>query len=185
MEGKDDISARNTKVLQKGGERGDEADVRTFRRFNRANAAVVRLLASLAILLLLFSTLTGCVFYPRFGSASKDFPALQAGQGRIFFYRDHRFPNSVSIYLNGKPIGYSLPGVFFYLDEPGGKYYTVVCPDGEGGDNDVQFWLTSGETKYIRTEPDRSSSWAISPAIEDEVTAMKTLSTCKYFPQGK
>jgi hypothetical protein len=143
---------------------------------------MMRLLTSSAILLLLLSTVTGCIFYRSFGSASKDFPVLQSGQGRIFFYRDHRFPGSAVIYLNGKPVGYSLAGVFFYVDQPAGKNYTVSCPDGEGGENYIQFWLTSGETKYIRTEPDSSSLWTISPAIEDEVTAMKTLSTCKYLP---
>jgi len=151
----------------------------------RRSHEMMRLLASSAILLLLFSTVTGCIFCSGFGSASKDFPALGAGQGRIFFYRDHRFPNSVVIYLNGKQVGYSLSGVFFYVDRPAGKDYTVSCSDDEGGENYIQFWLTSGETKYIRTEPDRSHLWAISPSIEDQVTAMKTLSTCKYWPQGK
>jgi hypothetical protein len=149
---------------------------------------VMRRLLSWAMPPLIFGAVTGCaIFKPSFDSASKSFPPLQANQRRIFFYRDNRMLNAgvyAKIYVNGESVGLSSPGVCFYVDRPAGTYI-VSCPTGLGREHAVSCSLAAGETKYIRTTPTWSVLWTITPTIENEDTAMKTLVTCRYWGEWR
>jgi hypothetical protein len=74
-------------------------------------------------------------------------------EGRIYFYREGSLFGAAiqpDIRLNGKVVGSSRPGGFFYVDRPAGSYEAHASTEVE---RMVSFTLAAGETKYIRTSP--------------------------------
>jgi len=78
-------------------------------------------------------------------------PPQPADKGRIYFYRESAFMGNLitpDIVVNGKAVGTSNPGTFFYVDrEPGD--YQVFC--GMGTLNQTGFTLSAGQDIYVRT----------------------------------
>ena len=90
---------------------------------------------------------TGGVKYSEMRTAS---PRLPAGQARIYFYRSGSPVGAAvqpSIKLNGTEVGTAIPGGFFFVDRPAGKYEITATTEAEEKVNVV---LASGETKYVQ-----------------------------------
>ncbi len=92
--------------------------------------------------------LVGCATGPNFTETKSKMPALKAGEGRIFVYRDGIFGAAVKprVMLNGTEVGVSAAKGFFYVDRPAGSYKISSSTEVE---RSVSFELSGGEQKYI------------------------------------
>lgn len=78
-------------------------------------------------------------------------PKLKAGEGRIYFFRPSSMIGAAlqpEVRLNGRVVGQSKPGGFFFVDRPAGSYVAATATETE---KSVSFALQAGETKYVRT----------------------------------
>jgi hypothetical protein len=96
-------------------------------------------------------TLAGCASGIKHKDILTSMPAVASGQGRIYFLRSNSFVGAAlqpEIRLNGEAVGKSMPGGFFYVDRPAGKYIAAGSTEVE---KTVSFELRAGETKYVRS----------------------------------
>ena len=100
----------------------------------------------------LAAALTGCAASgPKHAEVAKSIPAINADQGRVFFYRPSSMLGAAiqpNINLDGKVVGESKPGGFFYVDAVSGSHEAMVSTEAT---NKLTFALDKGETKYVRT----------------------------------
>jgi hypothetical protein len=78
-------------------------------------------------------------------------PVLKPGYGRVYFTRPGELQGSAvqpEIRMNNEVVGKSVPGGFFFIDRPPGKYSVSTATEVE---NTVEFQLAAGESKYIKT----------------------------------
>jgi hypothetical protein len=71
-------------------------------------------------------------------------------EGRIYFYRKaNLFGSGIqpSVYLNGKKVGRSVPGGFFFVDRPAGNYEVLLSTEV---DKKLTFTLDKGQIRYVR-----------------------------------
>ena len=116
------------------------------------------------LVLLLLLALAGCVQAPRFPAVASRIPPLRAEEARIYFYRDYEPYESLSeprIFLNGLPVGLSIPGGVFYRDVAAPETYFISV------DTVGYYWypfkevaLRPGETLYVKIES--LSTWQTS-----------------------
>ena len=114
-----------------------------------------------AVLMASMLALAGCVRMPPFPVVASRIPPLAADQARIYFYRDDEPYESLSeprIFLNGVPVGRSIPGGVFYRDIVAPETYLISV------DTIGYYWypfkevaLQSGGTLYVKIES--LSSW--------------------------
>lgn len=77
-------------------------------------------------------------------------PRLQGGHARIYFYRSGTpvgFAVQPSILVNGTVVGTAIPGGFFFVDRPAGKYEITATTEVE---EKIHVALAPGETKYVQ-----------------------------------
>lgn len=77
-------------------------------------------------------------------------PELSGDSGRIYFYRPGKFVGAAiqpAIMLNGKRIGKTQPGGFFFVDVPAGNYEVATTTEVE---KKLTFRLRAGEMRYVR-----------------------------------
>ncbi len=109
----------------------------------------IRLFSLFAAALLM----AGCASGPKYSELAAKTPALKAGEGRIYFYRDaSMFGAAVQpdLRLNGQVVGTSKPGGYFYVDRPAGTYVASASTETE---KTASFTLDAGETKYLKSSP--------------------------------
>jgi len=100
---------------------------------------------------LMAALITGCASGPKFADVQSSIPALDAKQGRIYFYRESSMVGAAvqpAILLNGEKVGDSTPGGFFFVDREPGKYVATASTEVE---RSAEFALRASETAYIRT----------------------------------
>ena len=104
------------------------------------------------IAFLAVAALAGCAAEgPLHKEVAASIPTLSAGKGRIYFYRpDTMFGAAVTsdINLNGRVVGKSERGSFFFVDENPGNCKASASTEVE---RQVTFTLAAGETKYIKS----------------------------------
>lgn len=109
--------------------------------------STIRRLAILAVAALLAACVTG----PRLAEIQSQIPALEPGQGRLYFYRADTYlgggirPN---ILVNGQIVGSSAPGGFFFVDVPPGPVEVLCSTEVE---RKLSLVLDAGQTRYVRT----------------------------------
>jgi hypothetical protein len=97
--------------------------------------------------------LAGCASGIKHKDMESSIPSLKAGDGRIYFLRSSSMFGAAiqpDIRLNGKVVGSSKPGGFFFVDRPAGNYTAATSTETE---KSASFVLAAGETKYLRTSP--------------------------------
>jgi hypothetical protein len=98
--------------------------------------------------------LAGCAASgAKYQDMAESIPSLNRGQGRIYFLRSASLFGAAvrpEIRLNGEVVGSSMPGGFFFVDRPAGKYSAAAETETE---KTLSFALDAGETKYLRTSP--------------------------------
>jgi len=102
--------------------------------------------------LLVIGVLAGCTAEgPLHKEVAASIPTVPAGKGRVYFYRPNTLFGAAitsDITLNGRVIGKSERGGFFFVDEPPGNCKASVSTEVE---REVTFTLAAGETKYIKS----------------------------------
>ncbi len=123
----------------------------------------------------------GCASGPQYKDMAASIPTLADGQGRIYFFRETSlFGGGIQpeIRVNNTAVGNSIPGAFFYVDEPAGKYTVATKTEVE---KDVTFSLNSGETKYVRTSVGLGILVGrITPTLEQAGSAQSIIQGLKY-----
>ncbi len=80
-------------------------------------------------------------------------PAVQADKGRIYFLRSASMFGAAiqpDIMLDGKKVGESKPGGFFFVDSNVGNHEVSTTTEVE---KKLTFTLEKGEIKYVKTSP--------------------------------
>ncbi|MGV3742911.1 MAG: DUF2846 domain-containing protein [Burkholderiaceae bacterium] len=109
-------------------------------------------LIKLAVLSLAI-VLTGCASGVKHKEMAASIPAVKADQGRIYFFRSASMFGAAiqpNIMLDGKVVGESKPGGFFYVDAPAGNHEVSTSTEVE---KKLTFTLDKKEVKYVKTSP--------------------------------
>ena len=109
-------------------------------------SVLIKIAAASAVLLVAGCAATGA----KHEEMAASMPALKAGEGRIYFYRQSTMVGaalSPDVKLNRDVVGEAKTGGFFYVDRPAGNF--VASSSGET-EKSVSFNLAPGETKYVR-----------------------------------
>ena len=88
---------------------------------------------------------------PKYSDIASTIPSLSGNKGRIFFFRPDTMLGAAvtsDIRLNGKVVGRSERGSFFFADEAPGSMTVMTSTEVE---KQLTFKLAAGETKYVRT----------------------------------
>ncbi len=100
----------------------------------------------------LLSLLAACAATgPLYKEVAASIPPVPANKARIYFYRpDTMFGAAITsdITLNGRVVGRSERGSFFYVDETPGKCLVSTSTEVE---KQLTFTAAAGETRYVRT----------------------------------
>lgn len=138
-------------------------------------------LLSLALIIVMVG-FAGCASGPKYTAIANQIPAIPPGDGRMFFYRDSSYVGSLikpDVDLDGRKIGKSSPGGFFFIDRPPGSYVVSTSTEEE---YKLMIEVQAARTIYVRTK----IAWGVwvgrvRPVLEDEQEAMKTLLKSKYI----
>lgn len=87
---------------------------------------------------------------PTYLQTGASLPPLKAGEGRIVFYTPPaRFGQDVQpeLKLNGALVGFAIPGGYFFVDRPPGRYEATGRSAKDGR---LELPLGAGETRYVR-----------------------------------
>jgi len=107
----------------------------------------VRTICAILVCIALGGCATGGMKFTEMRAAG---PRLQGGYARIYFYRSG-IPVGVavqpSIKINGTAVGTAIPGGFFFVDRPAGKYEITATTEVE---EKINVALAPGETKYVQ-----------------------------------
>jgi hypothetical protein len=117
---------------------------------------VLRLLSSLTLPLAAALLLGGCASQLNYSQVRALEPPVAAGKGRIYVYRNEAWLGNLvtpDVTLDGKTVGVSNPGAFFFVDRDPGSYQ-LVC--GNGDRNSATIALAAGAEVYVRTSVARS-----------------------------
>lgn len=131
--------------------------------------------------------LTGCAASgPKFSAMQASTPAVNADQGRVYFYRkDSMFGAALqpAVVLDGAEVGKSQPGGYFYVDAASGSHEASTSTEAT---NKVSFVLAKGEVKYVRTAPSIGLLVGrVVPELVNADEANKELNDLSYTGKGK
>lgn len=131
--------------------------------------------------------LTGCAASgPKFSAMQASTPAVNADQGRVYFYRkDSMFGAALqpAVVMDGAEVGKSQPGGYFYVDAASGSHEASTSTEAT---NKVSFVLEKGEVKYVRTAPSIGLLVGrVVPELVNADEANKELSDLSYTGKAK
>ena len=102
------------------------------------------------LLAVLAAGLFGCsATGPRFSEVSQNLPSLGENEGRIYFLRNSIMGAAVQpeVSVNGRVVGKSQPGSFFFIDRPAGSYRATARTEAEGS---IDIVLRPKQTAYVQ-----------------------------------
>lgn len=118
---------------------------------------------------------------PKHSEMRASMPQLKADQGRIYFYRTSSMFGAAmqpSVMLNGRTVGESKPGGFFYVDQPAGPQEVSTSTEVE---KKLTFTLERGQTRYVRTSVGFGVAVGrVYPELVDNATGEKELQEASY-----
>ncbi len=137
--------------------------------------SIIALLGAVAVL-------SGCAASgPKMTEMASSIPVLKSDQGRVFFYRKDSMLGAAlqpSINFDGRVVGDSKPGGFFYVDAAAGSHEAMTTTEVS---NRVSFVLASGEVKYVRTAPSMGLLVGhVTPTLVGADEAKAELATLSY-----
>lgn len=100
---------------------------------------------------LLLLLVAGCATGPEMKTMADKIPPVPTRDGRIWFFRNGSPVGSAmqpSIMLNGKKVGDSVPGGFFFIDTAPGDYVVTTATET---DYSVKFVLDAAQERFIKT----------------------------------
>jgi len=101
-------------------------------------------------LLMVVAFLAACASGPKHAEVASSIPGLKADQGRVYLYRSNSMLGAAlqpNVLVNGKVMGESKPGGFFFVDLPAGPVEVSTSTEVE---KKLTFQLAAGETRYVR-----------------------------------
>ena len=108
---------------------------------------------SLLTTLVLVTTLAGCAATgTKFAAQEAATPKIAADKGRVYFYRANSMVGAAiqpEVQLDGKVVGKSQPGGYFYVDADAGNHEAQTSTEAT---NKLSFVVDKGEVKYVRTK---------------------------------
>jgi hypothetical protein len=100
---------------------------------------------------LLIAGMTGCASGPKYTEVQSSIPKLSADNGRIYFYRPTNMGLGSgiqpSVNLNGKVVGESKAGGFFFVDTAPGDYEVMLSTEV---DKKLTLTLAKGQERCVR-----------------------------------
>jgi len=134
--------------------------------------------------LLLVTFLAACATGPKLAEMRSSIPPLKSGEGRIYFYRAGSMVGAAiqpSISLNGKVVGDSKPGGFFFVDRAPGSMEVITSTEVE---KKLTFVLDAGQTRYVKTTTSFGVlAGRVQPELVDNATGEKELAETSYIGQ--
>jgi len=87
---------------------------------------------------------------PKYEQIQSAIPEMSPGSARVFFFRERGVSSSLrpEIRLNDVSVGRSVPGSFFFVDRPAGKYVAAVGREAGGR---LAVPLEAGQVLYVRS----------------------------------
>lgn len=95
--------------------------------------------------------LGACASGPKHAEIQSSIPTVKAGEGRLYIYRESSMMGAAiqpSILVNGKVVGQSKPGGFFFVDLAPGSVEVSTSTEVE---KKLSLTLDAGQTRYVRT----------------------------------
>lgn len=99
----------------------------------------------------LAALLAACASGPKMAEIQSSIPTVKAGEGRVYFYRSGSMLGAAlqpKVMVNGKALGESKPGGFFFVDLAPGPVEVATSTEVE---KKLTFTLEAGQTRYVRT----------------------------------
>lgn len=127
--------------------------------------------------------LAGCAG-PRYGEIAAQIPSIEAGAGRIYVYQPADGGNAAepAIMVDGRKVGRSKPGRFFFVDRPAGTHTIVTAADKKAGRPALDVRLDAGQTRYVRTEIVAGAQ--VLRLEDDTEKAQQDMSGLRYWGAG-
>ena len=123
---------------------------------------------------------SACASGPKMSDVS--IPALKASEGRIFFYRDNSMMGAAiqpSVHLDGKVVGTSKPGGFFFVDAAPGSKEVATSTEVE---KKLTFTLDRGQTRYVKTSISMGLlAGRVQPELVDDATGAREVKEMSYI----
>lgn len=135
-----------------------------------------------AIVATLAIFLAGCASGPRLSEIKQGIAPISEGQGRVYFYRSSSMLGAAiqpDISMNGKVVGTSKPGGFFYADVSAGNVKVATSTEVE---KQLTFTIEPKETRYVKTSPSFGVLVGrVVPELVSEGEATKELAELHYI----
>jgi len=126
--------------------------------------------------------LAGCASGPKLSEVSSSIPPLRVDEGRVFFYRSNSMLGAAiqpTVYMDGKEVGSSKPGGFFFVDAKPGNHEVATSTEVE---KKLTFTLERGQTRYVRTTISMGIlAGRVQPELVDEAEGRKELAEMSYI----
>lgn len=103
------------------------------------------------ILLATVALLTACASGPKHAEIASSIPGLKPTEGRVYVYRSNSMLGAAiqpKVHINGKAVGESKPGGFFFVDLAPGPVEVSTSTEVE---KKLTFNLDPGQVRYVRT----------------------------------
>ncbi len=131
--------------------------------------------------LLMVALLTACASGPKMAEISSSIKPVKADEGRVYFYRSGSMMGAAiqpNILLNGKVVGESKPGGFFFVTTAPGPMEVSTSTEVE---KKLTFTLEAGQTRYVRTKIGFGVMVGrVYPELVDPAEATKELAETSY-----
>jgi hypothetical protein len=126
--------------------------------------------------------LSACASGPKHAEIQSSIPALKSGEGRLYVYRSSGMFGAAiqpNVLVNGKVVGESKPGGFFFVDLPPGPLEVSTSTEVE---KKLSLTLDAGQTRYVRTTVGLGVIvYRVYPELVDNAEGAKALAETSYI----
>lgn len=124
---------------------------------------------------------------PRYSEVAERIPALEAAEGRIYFYQPVT-PNGdkvaqPAILVDGRKVGRSKSGRFFFVDRAPGEVDVITATDRKERKDALKIALAEGQTQYVRV--DVAGGRQILRLENDAGAALQAMADLRYWGAGR
>ncbi len=130
--------------------------------------------------------LAGCAG-PRYSEVADRIPPLESAEGRIYFYQPVTSSGDKiaqpAILVDGRKVGRSKPGRFFFVDRAAGEVDLVTATDRKERKDALKVPLAAGQTQYVRVDISGGRQvLRLEPSADEALQAMSDL---RYWGAGR
>jgi hypothetical protein len=128
------------------------------------------------------AVLVACASGPKMAEVSSSIPALKPDQARIYVYRSGSMLGAAiqpKVMLNGRHVGESKPGGFFFVDVAPGPVEVTTTSEVE---KKLTFTAEAGQTRYVRTTVGMGVLvYRVYPELVDNAEGAKEIAQGSYI----